>query len=162
RRALQGRKGRRAQGGDRQEAEAGRPQQGGSRGRAFHRAERQVRFGRSIAADPSEHCFVIRLFSRLRSAVPFGGSDTTEAYTPVWQEHNSIRLNLALATEDAKPRSLISLLGEPPANIDEVLESVAVACRSRGEFPVAVMSELRPRLIATSTVPIEFIPTRRH
>jgi hypothetical protein len=78
------------------------------------------------------------------------------------KEPDSLRYVLADATEDAKPRSLISLLGDPPPNIAEVLESVAFACRSRREFPVAVMSELRPDLIAVSTVPIEFMPTRRY
>ena len=42
------------------------------------------------------------------------------------------------------------------------LHSVAFACRLRGEYPVVVMSELRPDLIAVSTAPIEFIPTFRH
>jgi hypothetical protein len=78
------------------------------------------------------------------------------------EEPDSLRYILVDAAEDARPRSLISVLGEPPPNVGEVLESVAFACRSRGEFPVAVMSELRPDLIAVSTVPIEFMPTRRY
>lgn len=69
---------------------------------------------------------------------------------------------LACAIEDAKPRCLISMLGDMPANAGEVLEAVALACRGKGEFPVAVVSELRPDLIAASTVPIEFMPTRRY
>ena len=64
--------------------------------------------------------------------------------------------------EEAKPRSLITFLGEPPDNIGEILTSVAFACRLSGEYPVVVMSELKPELIAVSTAPIEFIPTFRH
>ncbi|WP_353646380.1 hypothetical protein [Mesorhizobium sp. WSM2239] len=69
---------------------------------------------------------------------------------------------LADPVDEAKPRSLISYLGEPPESIGEILNSVAVACRLRDEYPVVVMSELRPDLIAVNVVPIEFIPTRRH
>jgi hypothetical protein len=64
--------------------------------------------------------------------------------------------------EEAKPRSLITFLGDPPENIGEIITSVAFACRLRGEYPVVVMSELKPDLIAVSTAPIEFIPTFRH
>jgi hypothetical protein len=69
---------------------------------------------------------------------------------------------LADAIDEAKPRSLITYLGAPPENIGEILNSVAVACRLRGEYPVVVMSELRPDLIAVNIVPMEFIPTLRH
>jgi hypothetical protein len=69
---------------------------------------------------------------------------------------------LADPEDEAKPRSLISYLGEPPESIGDILNSVAVACQLRDEYPVVVMSELRPDLIAAILVPIEFIPTRRH
>lgn len=72
----------------------------------------------------------------------------------------SMRLALESQSEDAKPRTLISALGERSPNIGEMLESVALACRAIGEFPVAIMSELRPELISVSTMPIEFLPTR--
>ncbi len=75
---------------------------------------------------------------------------------------NSIRYVLGSAVEDAKPRCLISVLGTPPRDIGEVLESVAFVCRRNREFPVAVMTELPPGLIAASTMPIEFLPTRDH
>jgi hypothetical protein len=75
---------------------------------------------------------------------------------------DSIRLALTLEIEDAKPRTLISVLGEPPPKVGEMLESVAFACRAIGEFPVAIMSELRPELISASTMPIEFLPTREY
>ena len=52
--------------------------------------------------------------------------------------------------DQAKPRTLITFLGEPPANIGEIVVSVAVACQLRGEYPVVVMSEIRPDLIASS------------
>jgi len=78
------------------------------------------------------------------------------------EDPDSIRYVLTSAVEDAKPRSLISALGSPPRGIGEVLESVAFTCRRNGEFPVAVMSELLPELIAVSTMPIEFLPTRRY
>jgi hypothetical protein len=77
-------------------------------------------------------------------------------------EPDSIRYAFAQPDQDARPRSLIALLGEVPANAGEVLESVAAACRADGEFPVAVMSELRPRLIATASLPIEFMPAHRY
>ena len=64
--------------------------------------------------------------------------------------------------DQAKPRTLITFLGEPPANIGEIVVSVAVACQLRGEYPVVVMSELRPDLIASSPAPIEFVPSARH
>jgi hypothetical protein len=88
--------------------------------------------------------------------------DTVPLATDSTEEGDSIRYTFTLAEQDAKPRSLIALLGEPPPNVVEVLESVASACRASGEFPVAVMSELRPGLIATATVPIEFMPARRY
>jgi hypothetical protein len=72
----------------------------------------------------------------------------------------SIRLALESQSEDAKPRTLISVLGELSPNVGEMLESVALACRVTGEFPVAIMSELRPELISVATMPIEFLPTR--
>lgn len=75
---------------------------------------------------------------------------------------NSMRLALESQNEDAKPRTLISVLGERSPNDGEMLESVAHACRTIGEFPVAVMSELRPELISVATMPIEFLPTRNY
>lgn len=69
---------------------------------------------------------------------------------------------LADPADEAKPRCLVSYLGEPPESIGEILNSVAVACQLRDEYPVVVMSELRPDLIAVNVVPMEFIPTRRH
>jgi hypothetical protein len=78
------------------------------------------------------------------------------------EQADSIRYAFAQPDQDALPRSLIGLLGEAPPNVGEVLESVATACRANGEFPVAVMSELRPGLIATATVPIEFMPARHY
>ena len=106
---------------------------------------------------------MIRLFNQMRSAMALVGPSTaTASAASSGEEPDSIRYVLADAIEDARPRSLISALGDPPSNLGEVLESVAFACRSKGEFPVAVVSELRPDLIAASTVPIEFLPTRRY
>ena len=64
--------------------------------------------------------------------------------------------------DQAKPRTLITFLGEPTANIGEIIVSVAFACQLRGEYPVVVMSELRPDLIAASPAPIEFVPSARY
>lgn len=64
--------------------------------------------------------------------------------------------------DQKKPRTLITYLGAPPENIGEIIASVAIVCQRKGEYPVAVMSELRPDVIATSAIPIEFIPTWRH
>lgn len=75
---------------------------------------------------------------------------------------DSIRLALESPIEDARPRTLITALGEQSSNLGEMLESVAHACRALGEFPVAIMSELRPDLISVSTMPIEFLPTREY
>jgi hypothetical protein len=106
---------------------------------------------------------LIRLFNRIGSALALVGPGVSPPLaTASAEEPDSIRYVLACAIEDAKPRSLISVLGDAPPNIAEVLEAVALACRGNGEFPVAVMSELRPNLIALSTVPIEFMPTRRY
>jgi hypothetical protein len=106
---------------------------------------------------------LIRLFNRIRAAMASAGpSVAIPSETASNEEPGSIRYVLADAVEDAKPRSLISALGDPPSNLGEVLESVAFACRAKGEFPVVVVSELRPGLIAASTVPIEFMPTRQY
>jgi hypothetical protein len=106
---------------------------------------------------------LIRLFNQIRTAMALVGPNTaTPSAIASDEEPGSIRYVLADAIEDAKPRSLISALGDPPLNLGEMLESVAFACRRKGEFPVAVVSELRPGLIAASTVPIEFLPTRRY
>jgi hypothetical protein len=75
---------------------------------------------------------------------------------------DTLRYILANTADDARPRTLISFLGALPPNIGEILESVAYSCRAKGEFPVAVLADLRPELMAVSATPIEFIPTRRH
>jgi hypothetical protein len=106
---------------------------------------------------------LIRLFNRIRAAMTLAGpSVAIPSETASNEEPGSIRYILADAIEDTKPRSLISALGDPLSNLGEVLESVAFACRTKGEFPVAVISELHPGLIAASTVLIEFMPTRRY
>ncbi|GLS29169.1 hypothetical protein SAMN04488498_101715 [Mesorhizobium albiziae] len=69
---------------------------------------------------------------------------------------------LANPIDEAKPRCLITYLGVPTENVGEILNSVADACQLRGEYPVVVMSELRPDLIAVNMVPMEFIPTLRY
>ncbi len=66
------------------------------------------------------------------------------------------------AEKETRPRILISLLGDTPPNIAEILDAVATACREAQEFPVIAMSELRPDLIAGTAAPIEFLPSRRH
>jgi hypothetical protein len=48
------------------------------------------------------------------------------------------------------------------ANLAQVLDTAVEACRVNAEFPVVVLSELRPDLIAASSAPFEFIPTRSH
>lgn len=98
----------------------------------------------------------------MRAAINARDSGVSGASAAPAEEAGSIRYVLSLAVEDAKPRSLIAMLGDPPPNVGDILESVASACRANGEFPVAVMSELRPGLIAMATVPIEFMPTRRY
>ena len=65
-------------------------------------------------------------------------------------------------SEQAKPRSLVSYLGEMEPNVAEVIGSAAFACRAGGQYPVVVVSELRPDLIAAGEFPIEFIPSLRH
>jgi hypothetical protein len=106
---------------------------------------------------------LVRLVDRIRAAIGAReAGDVLPLATDSTEEGDSIRYTFALAEQNTKPRSLIALLGEPPANVAEVLESVASACRANGEVPVAVMSELRPGLIAAATVPIEFMPARRY
>ena len=96
-----------------------------------------------------------RIRARLAKAESSAAADAAD-------DPASIVYVLTDPVEEAKPRSLITFLGEPPENIGEILTSVAFACRLRGEYPVVVMSELKPDLIAVSTAPIEFIPTFRH
>ena len=90
------------------------------------------------------------------------GESDSSAAADAADDPASIVYVLTDPVEEAKPRSLITFLGEPPENIGEIIASVAFACRLRGEYPVVVMSELKPDLIAVSTAPIEFIPTFRH
>jgi hypothetical protein len=97
-----------------------------------------------------------RIRARLAKARSLGAEDATA------DPGAQIAYVLTDAVEQAKPRSLVTFLGELPDNIGEILTSVAFACRLRGEYPVVVMSELKPELIAVSTAPIEFIPTFRH
>ena len=103
---------------------------------------------------------MIRLFRRLWPARL--GDGAAAAVPAPGAETETIRYVLASAGEDARPRSLISMLGDLPPNAGEMIEAVAAACREQGEFPVAVLSDLRPDLIAASTLPIEFMPTRRY
>ena len=63
---------------------------------------------------------------------------------------------------EKRPRVLISLLGDPGENPEEVLGSISDICLARAEFPVVVMSDLQPALLATSTAPVEFLPQRKH
>ena len=98
-----------------------------------------------------------RIRAGLAAATPAGsGAGAADDPDP------GIRYVLADPVDEAKPRTLITFLGELPENIGEILNSVAVACQLRGEYPVAAMSELKPDLIAVSPVPIEFIPTSKH
>lgn len=64
--------------------------------------------------------------------------------------------------DQAKPRTLISYLGPMTENIAEVIESVRQACLLKGEFPVIILSELRPELMTSIEAPVEFLPEMRH
>ena len=66
--------------------------------------------------------------------------------------------------DDAKPRNLISLLGELAAEHRRNSRiRLCLRAESSGEFPVAVMSELQARSDRRlHRFPIEFMPTRRH
>lgn len=90
-----------------------------------------------------------------RSAVP---PDAAEAADPA----AGLVYVLTDPALEAMPRTLVNLLGEPPDNAHEIIASVAQACRQRGEYPVAVMSELRPEIVSASAFPVEFIPTFGH
>jgi hypothetical protein len=74
----------------------------------------------------------------------------------------ALRYVLTDPVKEAMPRTLISILGVAPANVGEIIQSVVAACQQRGEYPVAVLSELLPAVIAQSDVPIEFMPSRRY
>jgi hypothetical protein len=101
------------------------------------------------------------LFDRLRRGLPARSAFDLPPVTDNGAS-DTLRYVLADAAADARPRILISFLGALPKNIGEILESVAYSCRAKGEFPVAVVADLRPELMAVSATPIEFIPTRRH
>lgn len=92
----------------------------------------------------------------------FSTLSVKDAAIPPPDPECAIRYVLSDPADEARPRTLITQLGEPPANVDVILSSVAAACRLRGEFPLIVMSELRPDLIAASDTPIEFVPTLYH
>ncbi len=77
-------------------------------------------------------------------------------------EENSLHYLLHDPTLEAKPRTLISILGTMPENLVEILEAAVRVCRANAEFPIVVLSELRVDLMAARCAPIEFIPTRRH
>lgn len=64
--------------------------------------------------------------------------------------------------DQEKPRTLISYLGPMAENAADVIESVRQACLLRSEFPVVVLSELRPDLMTSSEAPVEFLPGARH
>lgn len=64
--------------------------------------------------------------------------------------------------DQAKPRTLISYLGPMAENAADVIESVRHACLLRSEFPVVVLSELRPDLMTSSEAPVEFLPGAQH
>jgi len=74
----------------------------------------------------------------------------------------ALRYVLTDPAKQAMPRMLISILGAAPASVGEIIQSVAAACRQRGEYPVAVLSELLPEIIAQSDIPIEFMPSRHY
>ncbi|PDT81702.1 hypothetical protein [Sinorhizobium sp. BJ1] len=78
------------------------------------------------------------------------------------EEEKSLKYVFHDPTLEANPRSLISVLGTMPDNLVEILDTAVQACRDQAEFPIAVLSELRLDLIAARSVPLEFIPTRRH
>ncbi|WP_246704485.1 hypothetical protein [Rhizobium sp. P32RR-XVIII] len=77
-------------------------------------------------------------------------------------DEDSLHYVLHEPVDEARPRSLISVLGAMPASLAEILDTAVEACRANGEFPVVVLSELRPDLIAASSAPLEFVPTRSH
>jgi hypothetical protein len=110
------------------------------------------------------HSALFRIGGSLRRVTDSIKASLTRANSSGAMDNPEARLVYVLANplDEPKPRSLITYLGEPPISIGEILNSVAVACQLRGEYPVVVMSELRPDLIAINMVPIEFIPTLRH
>ena len=62
----------------------------------------------------------------------------------------------------SRPRTLVSYLGPMSENVVDVIGSVREACVRRSEFPIVVVSELRPDLMSSYGVPVEFLPTLRH
>ena len=103
--------------------------------------------------------FVIDRFRALRARASLDvASPVAEPDDPLV----ALRYVLTDPVKEAMPRTLISILGAAPASVGEIIQSVATACRQRGEYPVAVLSELLPEVIAQSDIPIEFIPSRRY
>lgn len=92
-------------------------------------------------------------WQRLRGHMPTAQPDA---------DAHGLRYVLADPALDARPRTLISFLGDLPETIAEMMETQADICRGSGGFPVAVVSELCPDLIAAGTMPIEFLPPRSH
>jgi hypothetical protein len=102
------------------------------------------------------------LVDRLRALGTRPDAAATEAAAPTDDPLLALRYVLTDPAKEAMPRTLISILGAAPGNVGEIIRSVAAACRQRGEYPVAVLSELLPEVIAESDIPIEFMPSRRY
>ncbi|MBB4275385.1 hypothetical protein [Rhizobium mongolense] len=94
--------------------------------------------------------------------LPFGRRRRNARIVDPADEEDSLLYVLQDPKEEARPRSIISVLGMMPANLPEILDTAVEACRANGEFPVVVLSELRPDLIAASSAPLEFLPTRSY
>ena len=78
------------------------------------------------------------------------------------EEPYSIRLALHDAAADGKARCLISFLAPLEKHGADMIDAAAESAREAGQFPVAVICELRPDLATGRDYPIDFLPTRRH
>ncbi|TCU24660.1 hypothetical protein EV130_106253 [Rhizobium azibense] len=100
------------------------------------------------------------IIDKVGGFLPFGRRKRSARTLNPADEEDSLLYVLQDPVEEAKARSLISVLGVMPANLREILDAAVEACRANGEFPVVVLSELRPDLTAASSAPLEFLPTR--
>ncbi len=102
------------------------------------------------------------IVERIGRLLRFGRSKDAVRIVDPAAAGDSLQYVLRDPIDEAKPRSLISVLGAMPDNLAEILDTAVEACRANGEFPVIVLSELRPDLTAASSAPLEFVPTRSH
>jgi uncharacterized HAD superfamily protein/adenine/guanine phosphoribosyltransferase-like PRPP-binding protein len=98
----------------------------------------------------------------LASSAAYGPANTVSLDDKVQDSAPDIGYVLIDPHTQSQPRTLVSCLGPIGENVADVIGSVSEACLRRSEFPVVLMSELRPELMKSFGAPVEFLPTLKH